>query len=608
MHITRKVLKIGLMGRIPPVRTTIINKKKFFFNQSQFLNNNRLSSAASFNTCSSAYFYETLNKISNDKIFDAKEDSTEEESWTQFDTTKLEWFESNPERYYFVRIYSNLLDIIRKEKQDGEDSSTQSNSTILRNANKIIKPYMNDIGKPIQSVKELDFKLDGLLDGLKNIFQLKDFCGYEDKREFIKQQRVLDNVRMSYMDLSCSIFDQICDANNGPHAKQIFFSLAYIWLRVGVHLVKISSTTLGIRHWNEQSKFLLKFISYYIARQDIKTLGNLDPQEFLFCMVVVGLHRRLPGMTYQGNDINSTNMSIVLPTIINDVALSCYKHISRTEVGLLSQSLNMANLIPGEELKNQMLHTLLTIEDMEIPREGHTMKHLLQTLGKCESNQDIGTKVMHKYTPYLEQMEIYTKIRLGAVIARHCPDTSDFFVEPFILSLLNDLEQCRMKDLNSISRCLVDLKWPGSRNESFCEELMKAAVRRIQHATHTNDGRHFISFVFKMSCLSYYSESVLNELIEKTNHSEKLKASRTEKEILIHAAPDIYSAITGQPINVSLNMSYNGKSIASIANAAALKQIALLDTKLDNTFLNYKGERLQHDIKEKLLYLNEGNV
>ena len=101
---------------------------------------------------------------------------------------------------------------------------------------------------------------------------------------------------------------------------------------------------------------------------------------------------------------------------------------------------------------------------------------------------------------------------------------------------------------------------------------------------------------------------MLNELIEKTNNSEKLKASRTEKEIWIRAAPDIYSAITGQPANETLNMSYNGKSIASIANAAALKQIALLDSQLDNTYLNYKGERLHHNIKEKLLHLNVDNV
>ena len=609
MSIRRKVLEIGLVAHILPVRTAIINKKRIFLNQSHFLKNYKFSRAARYHTCTPTYFYESLNKISNDKKFDAKDASTEEESWKMFNTTELEWFESDPERYYFVKMYSNLSNR-RLEQQDGKDASTQNNSTILREANKILKPYIPDIDKPIHSVSDLDLKLDVLLDGLKKVFLLTEFCGYKDKREFKKQQRDLDYVRMSYMDLSCSIFDQICDTKSDPNVKQLLFSLAYIWLRVGAHLMNISATNYGICHWNEQSKFLLKFVSHYIARQDSRTLSNLDPQEFLFCMFVVGLHRRLPGMTYQGNTINSTNMSFVFPKILDGCALSCYNHISITEVGLLSRSLLMANLKPGEELRNEMFHTLLTIENIEIPRQNHSIKQILQTLSRCETNIVIGTKVMLKYTPVLEQLNIYAKVRLGAVIAKHCPDACDFFVEPFISSLINDLQQCRMKDLHSISCCLVDLKWSGSKNESFCDELMKEAVRCIQHATHINDGRQFISFIFKMSCLSYYSERVLNDLIEKANHSEKLRASKTEKEIWVHAAPDIFSAITGQPINnLTINKSDHGKSsVSSMANATALKQIALLDSQLDDKFHNYKGERLQCDIKRKLLNINLGKV
>ena len=135
---------------------------------------------------------------------------------------------------------------------------------------------------------------------------------------------------------------------------------------------------------------------------------------------------------------------------------------------------------------------------------------------------------------------------------------------------------------------------------------MRIAVSRIQHSSHVDDGRHFILFVFQMSRLSYYSEVVLNELIKVTNNSEMLRTARTENEIVMKAAPEIFSTICGHSVSNKIKGTDHKKILAPNANAIALKKIVLLDSQLDHIFPNYLGERLNGDIKRKIKKINAG--
>merc|ERR1712218_353868 len=228
----------------------------------------------------------------------------------------------------------------------------------------------------------------------------------------------------------------MCVLKNDTQVKQLLFSLAYVWLRVGVHIMSISSGSHGIRHWNEQSSFLLKFVCHFLSRQNSEILKSLDPQEFLLCMYVVGLHRRLPGTNYYNYNSIQRNNSVIFPKELENKALSIYQHILISEVGLLSRSLAMANLEPQVELSNKLFNTLLKMEDSDISRVNHSLKSILQVLSKSEINRELGTKVMLKYTPFVDDLSLHTKIRLGLFVKRHCSNVCESFVEPYILSLM----------------------------------------------------------------------------------------------------------------------------------------------------------------------------
>ena len=141
--------------------------------------------------------------------------------------------------------------------------------------------------------------------------------------------------------------------------------------------MSISSASQGIRHWNEQSSFLLKFVCHFLSRPNSAVLKSLEPQEFLLCMYVVGLHRRLPGMNYYNYNSVPRNNSVAFPKELENKALSFYQHILISEVGLLSRSLAMANLEPQVELSNKLFNTLLIIEDKDIVRENYSIKNTI---------------------------------------------------------------------------------------------------------------------------------------------------------------------------------------------------------------------------------------
>ena len=92
--------------------------------------------------------------------------------------------------------------------------------------------------------------------------------------------------------------------------------------------------------------------------------------------------------------------------------------------------------------------------------------------------------------------------------------------------------------------------------------------------------------------------------------------AQNDNELLMKGAPDVFNRILrysrSENVLVKRNNSTSQKQIRSLRyqlrSAAALKQIAILDSRIDHLLPDYKGNRLNLDIKEKLMKINVGKT
>ena len=295
-----------------------------------------------FSTNVTNLFYDSLDKEFEETITDDKSDIYPKDTLKPTIFKAFDLFESNPERYYFVRIYQDLNDeLSRARNAEGE---AQDNFKLLSyTQNSISKVFKKDQIESIRSTKDFDAKLDALFNGLQKLLTL---TRVEDK----KTKTYLTKVQMLLADLSCYIFDQLCDKQNlnEVYQKKLFFNLAYLWLKVECHLKEILYGINNISfQWNEKSTFFLKIVSHYLLKDQNVKIKNLNSQEFLFCLSLIGLHRRLPGMALNASEWNISKQTFPLPKHTEEMALSCFPQFSMEEVGVLAHSLFSANLHPN---------------------------------------------------------------------------------------------------------------------------------------------------------------------------------------------------------------------------------------------------------------------
>ena len=562
-------------------------------------------------------FYESLEEALREKSLENSKTFSPDKFLSVFTSKQLEYFESDPERYHFVKIHLDLSKHLLDVQNDQFRNEDTRNLEILKSIKKeVSKVSYSDEEKNNLSVQELDYRQDVLFNGLQKLLLITNL---EDQKLNI----FILNIQAAYHDLSCSIFDQFWGKEylEEPHFKHLCFSLAYLWIKVNEHMKKNTQRIdFSIQNWNGRSNYLLKFVSYYIARQDTETLNNLKPQEFLLCMFIIGLHRKLPGINYYSKDFDSTKMAFSIPEKIENVALLHFSEFSISEIGLLANGLYMANLNPAKPLHHKMFESLLKLDKNEVSKEDYSISYILKVLSKCDNNPVMGLRLMNKYIPLLNELSIHGKVRLGVFIQARRSEDSAAFVEPFIDSLKEDIKFCRLKDLAKIAWILTDLKCSEANNEEFCEAMMRHAIKCIQGKqdipTHINNGQDFILFVYHMSNLSYISGLVLHDLITVTNESNILKMAQNDNELLMKGAPDVFNRILrfsrSENVLVKRNNSTSQKQIRSLRyqlrSAAALKQIAILDSRIDHLLPDYKGNRLNLDIKEKLVKINVGKT
>ena len=435
-----------------------------------------------------------------------------------------------------------------------------------------------------------------------------------------KFHNYLRKVTAVYQDISVSLFNNFCDQNNNDDdMKKLFFNLAYCWLKAGSHLMYISEGSFQIRHWNAQSDYLLRFVAFYIGPKDDRTLRTLTPQEFLFCMVVAGSHRRLPGLNYHGKEFESKHTSFRIPKKIEDFFVLHYDEFNTFEIGFLVQALHMANIMPYNKLHDRLFTTLMNLKNKEIIDAD--VANLLKILVKSDRNPQMGKSVMLKLLPILNELTVPATVRLCVLLHVHCLEESGTVLEPLVNSVRNKIDLFRVKDLFQLAFFLAELDahttgsnivWKQGLKDSlspekelFYDELMLKATNILEKSsTHIHDSRHFISFVFQMSRLSYYSNYVIDKLIRTVNETKSLNDAQDGDEMLTNGALELFFKLRGKHDGFQRKINTDGYQIlAKRKHAHALKNILELDFRLDRIGRTYKGARLNADLRIKLKHL-----
>ena len=567
-------------------------------------------------TCKSK-FYESLDATLNDektlKTKTEKEKEKEKQAYVGIYRTNLRKLESNTNRYYFVKEYLKPSKPPTKVEQNVGRSDKDNDWKILTSMHgAVIKHNLCDFSKPIQSVREFDIVLDTLFQGLEKLHLLT----YIHDAKF---HNYLRKVTAVYQDISVSLFNNFCDQNNNDEdMKKLFFNLAYCWLKAGSHLMYISKGSFQIRHWNAQSDYLLRFVAFYIGPKDNRTLRTLTPQEFLFCMVVAGSHRRLPGLNYHGKEFESKYTSFRIPKKIEDFFVLHYDEFNTFEIGFLAQALHMANVMPYNKLQGKIFATMMNMEDKEIIDAD--VGHLLKILVKSDYNPQMGRSVMLKLLPILNELTAFTTVRLCTLLHVHGLEESQPFLDPLVNAVKDKIELFRMKDLFQTAFFLADLdahttgknlvRKQGLKDrlspdkELFYDGLMLRAASILEKSsTHIQDSRHFILFVFQMSRLSYYSEYVIDKLIRTVNETESLNNAKDGDEMLTKGTLELFSKLRGKHEMQNKINTDGYQVLAKRKHAHALKSILELDNRLDRIRRNYRGARLNADLRIKLGHL-----
>ena len=566
-------------------------------------------------TCKSK-FYESLDATLNDeKTLKSKTELKKHEHEKHFYVgiyrMNLGKLESNTNRYYFVKEYlKNSKRSTKTEKNIGISDKDTDWKILTSMHGSVRKHNLCDFSKPIQSVREFDIVLDTLFQGLQKFHLLT----YIHDAKF---HNYLRKVTAVYQDISVSLFNNFCDQNNNDEdMKKLFFNLAYCWLKAGSHLMHISKGSFQIRHWNAQSDYLLRFVAFYIGPKDDRTLRTLTPQEFLFCLVVAGSHRRLPGLNYHGKEFESKYTSFRIPKKIEDFFVLHYDEFNTFEIGFLVQALHMANVMPYNKLQDKIFATLMNMKNKEII-DADVVGHLLKIFIKSDRNPQMGKSVMLKLLPILNELSVPATVRLCTLLQVHCLEESQPFLEPLVNSVKDKIELFRMKDLYQTAFFLADLDahttgknivWKqglkgklSPDKELFYDGLMlKAASILEKNSTHINDSPHFIAFVFQMSRLSYYSEYVIDKLIRTVNETKSLKNANDGDEMLTKGTLELFSKLRGKYEMQNKIKTEGYQILAKRKHAHALKNILELDNRLDRIRRNYKGARLNADLKIKL--------
>lgn len=446
-----------------------------------------------------------------------------------------------------------------------------------------------------KSLVENDAKLDKLCVGLKDL-------SFQDLQECVF---TLSDLKVSQKSSSVDKFVQelghCCQSwlLKKSHEKTTsvdvvdkvtFLRMAFMWPLV------LMDFNHKFASWQD---FVTLLCATLLSPDHIKCL---DQDEFVFCLFLSGCLRTFPLL--ESNKRLSGGVShggYEIPFHIDHKVCQCLSKVDLDEVGIIAHALHQMFFTlyaHNGEMHRLFLHALLKVPD----NEGTILSILKVVRDRGRFENDYVDKIMATYTPLLDRYDHKVKVRLLQVISSGLPVKPQLFLDTFVESMIkkNDLFcGAQLKTLEPIPQALFNMNYDDKKKATY-ELLLKALNQSSRQDPRT--GR---SFVYANACLAkcgVVHEDNLSQIFEAVNsRSELFLACNTKQQTLEVGVEALFSL--KRPPSSSSEQDKKAFEIkrAVHLNLNALFHIAELDCNLELDYPDYKGPRLQAQLREIFL-------
>ena len=291
--------------------------------------------------------------------------------------------------------------------------------------------------------------------------------------------------------------------------------IAFIWLRRGMETPHSHKSQLSGLH----NRALIEIL--YSTH-----LSALTPAQTVFLLFLAGVQRELPdcradmdpGQGFSLPNPLSEKLSCVLPLL------------SHREVGVVCHSLHQAHVYietHHSAVRQAALHCLLNFPESDIVRDQFTLTGVTKFMRKRGSeNTKHVVAIMEKFKPHLYSLNTYTKLRLLQFIipGKPSPEYSREFTSKLCKSMVGQLNQMRLKDLEQFTFCLYFLNH-RSINRVISKEIGESMLKCDW--ANVRSGKSFVFLVTFLARVGRFEEESINQIIEKAN-SCKMKNLHTD--------------------------------------------------------------------------------
>jgi len=301
--------------------------------------------------------------------------------------------------------------------------------------------------------------------------------------------------------------------------------VAFIWLRRGMEVSGNHGESSPANISVSKLKGLHNTSLLEIIFSD--HLELLSPPQLVFSLFLAGVHREFPG---RRADLNP-GQGFPLPSSLSDKLSSVLPLLTHREVGVVCHSLHQAHLYLETEhnaVRQAALNCLVNFPESHIVRDQFTVSGVAKFMKKRGSeNTRHVLSVMKKYKPHLHSLNSYTKLRLLQFIlpGKPSPEDSREFMTELCESMIGQLDQMRLKDLEQFTFCLFFLNNKdinASIATNIAEAMMKCDWANVR------SGRSFVFLITFLVRMGRNEVDSINQVIGAANKC-KMKNLHTDK-------------------------------------------------------------------------------
>ncbi len=396
-----------------------------------------------------------------------------------------------------------------------------------------------------------------------------------------------------------TVEDSVKSGRDLGEEKHSILRLCYLWFKAGL---------VTADEWNKENELVYLKEVLKVLVNNHKVWKSLNPNEFIFTMFMIGLHRRIPLQNDEpslGED--KTRIPIQIETKLRQVMSS----LSVDEVGIICEVFHMTNF----KLKNVNQHlirgifeAMLSVPPKDIMRSDPAIASMAKILqDRCKYNPGYMSEVDEKFKQYFPYLKPMTNARLLHLMQSNA---SAEFVKNFASSMRGRLKELRLKDITRLAFSLHYLNYkdqtPSNGGKNIYALLLDAADSC--DLSHISTGRQLVYLNNFVAKAGEVREANLNDIFSIFNNSDRLANAMTTDDIF-NAGIEILYGFRKPVRNTMSKLNQKAKrreeTFARMLNMNCLVAVAELDCLLEILHPGYKGERLALSTRQRLLHLTE---